>query len=358
MANSMRSFLEHTVKLGASDLHLAPGAPPMVRINGHLSRLEGFSLIQVGDVAEMLREILPEKHYQALVEGGEQDFSFSEPSTGRFRGNAFLAQGQLHAVIRVIQKDIPSLTELGLPVIVATLLNRKKGLLLVTGPAGSGKSTTLASMVAAINNSQALHILTLEDPIEFLHPSNKSIVHQREIGTDSKSFATALRAALRQDPDVIMVGEMRDVETISTAVTAAETGHLVLATLHTMDAVHSIERILDSYPGEQQAQIRAQLSGSLLGVVSQQLLQKKGGGRILATEVLTVNAAVRNIIRQGKLYQMYTLMQISSHLGMSTMDHGIKKLYTGGLITRKEALENCLEPQEMEKALTQNFGVK
>lgn len=337
---SVNSLLREAVRAGASDLHLTVGMPPMLRIFGSLKQLEGHPPLKPGGTELYVFEMLNNEQKERLVQHGEIDFSYRVPGSARFRVNAYRQRGSYGAAIRVIPTQVPPYKELGLPDIIATLAHKPNGLVLVVGPTGSGKSTTLASLIDIINNERESHIITLEDPIEYLHRHKKSMINQREIGLDSESFATALRAALRQDPDVIQVGEMRDLETIGTALTAAETGHLVLATLHTSDAVQTIERIVDVFPPHQQPQVRIQLASTLQAIVAQQLLPRADGqGRVVATEILIATPAVRNLIREGKAYQITSVMQTGTRAGMQTFEACYRDLLAKGLVTR-EAIAN------------------
>ncbi len=329
-------ILAQAVELEASDVHIAVAVPPIVRVHGSLQVLEGYSKLTPDDTSSLINQLLQEHQKALFDERGELDFSYGIPSLGRFRVNAYKQRGSSCAALRVIPTEIPDYQSLKLPEIVRTLAHRNQGLVLVTGPTGSGKSTTLASMIDIINHERECHIITLEDPIEYLHRHNKSIINQREIGLDSRSFAAALRAALRQDPDVILVGEMRDLETIETALTAAETGHLVLATLHTNNAVSTIDRIIDAFPPHQQPQVRLQLAAVLQGVIAQQLLPRADGqGRVAAVEILLATPAVRNLIREGKTYQLLSLIQTGGRIGMRSFDTAYKELLTQGLVTRE-----------------------
>ncbi|MFZ5625791.1 MAG: type IV pilus twitching motility protein PilT [Bacillota bacterium] len=337
-------LLQLAVELGASDVHISVDIPPVFRINGKLAAI-GERRLSREDTLRLVKEVMTEEQFTRFKESGELDFSYSVPGFGRFRVNTYFQRGSAGMAVRAIPFQIPSLEQLGLPSVVKELAMRERGLVIVTGPTGSGKSTTLASMIDLINNTRDCHIMTLEDPIEYLHRHKKSIVNQREVGFDTKSFANGLRAALRQDPDVILVGEMRDLETISTAVTAAETGHLVLATLHTSDAPGTIDRIIDVFPPYQQQQIRIQLAATLQGVIAQQLVPTADGrGRVAAVEVLIVNSAVRNLIREQKTHQIYSIMQTNARLGMQTMDFSLRELYYQGKITLEEAIKRALDP--------------
>lgn len=327
------------VEKGASDLHITVGVSPVLRLNGKLVRTEGAPLSSQ-DIWVMLETIASPQQLEKIRQNGEVDFSLTIPRLSRFRINGFRQRGAAAIAVRVIKERIATLDELGHPGILQTLTRLPRGLVLVTGPTGSGKSTTLAAMIDLVNNERACHILTLEDPIEYLHQHKQCIVNQREIQVDSLSFANALRAALRQDPDIILLGEMRDVETIGAAVTAAETGHLVFATLHTCDAAQTIDRIIDVFPPHQQQQIRIQLSLTLQGIVSQQLLPRlDGAGRVMAHEILIVTPAVRNLIREGKTHQIASVIQTGARFGMQTMDSCLCDLFRRGIISYQDALD-------------------
>lgn len=341
----IKKLLYSAVLQKASDIHVTVGAPPAFRINGYLTFSESSPLTGQ-DTLAMFQTITSQEQQTFFRDNGEIDFSFAIEGLSRFRVNGFHQRGSAAMAIRVINSHIGSLPELGMPGIVETLTRMPRGLILVTGPAGSGKSTTLAAMVDLINKERAVHILTLEDPIEYMHQHCRAIVNQREIPTDSKSFVCALKAALREDPDVILVGEMRDGETIATAVTAAETGHLVLATLHTCDCAQSIDRIIDAFPTYQQSQIRCQLAMTLQGVISQQLLPRRdGSGRVAAVEILVAIPAVRNLIREGKTHQLAACIQTGVRHGMQSMDFSLKNLYQHGIITYENALKYSMNPE-------------
>lgn len=314
------------VKQGASDLHLTTGSPPSLRINGEIEKLEYRDLTH-DECKALILEILTEDQRRKFSETWDLDCAYSVPNVGRFRCNIFLQRKGIGAVFRYIPDQIRTMEELNVPKSISEILKNNQGLILVTGPTGSGKSTTLAAMINELNETQKLHILTLEDPIEFVHPNKKSIVNQREISTNTKSFASALKAALREDPDVILVGEMRDPETIALALKAAETGHLVFGTLHTMTAPKTIDRIIDSFPEEQQNQVRSMLSESLRAVVTQMLIPKLGGrGRVAAHEILVNNIAIGNLIRENRIFQIRSTMQTARAEGMQTMDDALTKL--------------------------------
>ena len=335
---------------GASDLHITVGVPPKIRIDGELTDIAD-ERIMPADAEALIMPIIPEHAKKQLQEKGESDFSYAVVGVGRYRVNAFRQRGSYACVIRIVGTRIPTPQELGLPESVVALTELKRGLVVVTGPTGSGKSTTLASLVDVINSTQNVNVITLEDPIEYLHRHNKAIVNQREIGVDSFSYTSALRAALREDPDVIMVGEMRDLDTISTAITAAETGHLVLSTLHTTGAANTIDRIIDVFPPHQQQQIRIQLAGVLESVISQQLLPKMFGGRVAAFEVMHTNTAIKNLIREAKTHQIDNIIQTNRKLGMMMMDDAIMELYTRGDISMETALEYAQDQQNMKRRL-------
>ncbi len=344
-------LLQLAVAQNASDLHLTAGLPPTLRLHGELVPLKVPKLYPP-DTETLAGQIMDEKQSKIFKEKGELDLAYSRPGLARFRVNVYRQRGSIAIAMRVINTEIPSLESLGLPEVVKDLANYRKGLILVTGPTGSGKSTSQASVIDLINHRRNCHIITLEDPIEYLHTNKSCMVNQREIGSDSSGFAVALRAALRQDPDVILVGEMRDLETISTAITAAETGHLVMATLHTVDAAQTIDRVIDVFPPHQQQQIRIQLANTLIGVVAQRLLKRKDGtGRVPAVEILISNPAVRNLIREGKIHQIYSVIQTGGRQGMQLMDKHLEDLFRTGIIDRQTALENATSPDELAATL-------
>ena len=335
----------------ASDLHLTVGIPPTYRIDGALVSLVEKKLTSE-DTLYLVRQALDQTRLNKLEEDGEIDFSYSIHTIGRFRVNAFKQRGSYAMVLRIIPLEIPLMDELGLPPILSDLSKLPRGLILVTGPTGSGKTTTLASIINKINSERKCHIITLEDPLEYLHKHKKSIVNQREVGSDTRNFANGLRGALREDPDVILVGEMRDLETISTAITAAETGHLVLSTLHTNGAAKTMDRIIDVFPPYQQQQIRVQLASVIEAVISQQLLIKSSGkGRVGAYEVMTATPAIRNLIREGKNHQIDTSIQTSGALGMHTMDTSLINLYKRGEITKETAVSQAYNMDEVRKKI-------
>lgn len=369
---TIEEILRTAKEAGASDVHLTVGVPPKMRVNGELITMD-FPKLMPSDTLAHLDSVTLDAAPQGdaanakpaiserrrrYEENGECDFSFSIASLGRFRVNAFKQRNSAALAFRLVGTQVPKPEELGLPESVVNLYERKHGLVLVTGPTGSGKSTTLAAIVDKINNNRDAHVITLEDPIEFLHSHNKSIVNQREIGLDSRSYANALRAALREDPDVILVGEMRDFETISIAITAAETGHLVLSTLHTIGAASTVDRVIDVFPPHQQQQIRVQLSSVLEAVISQQLIPTADGtGRVAAFEVLHANPAIRNLIREGKTHQIPSVMQTNRKVGMITMDEAILNLYTEGKISKEDAVEFAQDPDNMDLKLRQGTKV-
>ena len=348
---NIHDLLKKSIELGASDIHITINSTPIARVKGSFVNLSETVLTKEHTQA-MTREIAGEKNFKRIEEDGECDFSVSIESGERFRVNAYKQKGDYALAIRVINIIIPSFEELNLPLSISTFTQKNKGLVLVTGPTGSGKSTTLASLIDMINKNRQTHIITLEDPIEYVHNHKKSIVNQREIGSDSKSFQSALRATLRQDPDVILIGEMRDKETISIALTAAETGHLVFSTLHTIGAAKTIDRIVDSFPSNQQQQIRTQLSTVCEGIISQQLLLTKDGSkRIAAIEVMICTPAIRNLIRDNKSYQIQNAMQTGLSKGMHTMDQDLIKLYNEGKISKEMALSRCSDYDYVDKSL-------
>ncbi|MGB3368346.1 MAG: type IV pilus twitching motility protein PilT [Acidaminobacteraceae bacterium] len=341
---NIKGLLELALEYKASDIHFTVGVPPIFRLDGKLIKLEELDRLMPKDTERLANEILEDDMKAVLEEMGEVDFSYSLLGLGRFRVNVFKQRGSYSIALRTVPLTVPTIEELGLPLILKELSDRKRGLILVTGPTGSGKSTTLAAMINHINKTRNCHILTLEDPIEYLHKHDKSIVNQREITHDSKTYANALRASLRQDPDVILIGEMRDLETISTAVTAAETGHLVLSTLHTVGAVSTIDRIIDVFPANQQQQIKVQLASVLQGVVSQQLIKRQDNkGRVAAIEIMIANSAVKNHIREGKTHQIINTLQTGRKDGMITMDTSLVELYKNKLITYEDAISYAVD---------------
>ncbi|MGC8733911.1 MAG: type IV pilus twitching motility protein PilT [bacterium] len=345
---SIDQLLKIAIERNASDLHITAGLPPMLRIDGRLVPTE-FPRLKPEDTRRLIYAILNDKQREKFERDLELDTSYGIAGYGRFRLNVFKQRGAVGAAFRSIPNIIKTPQELGLPDIVNELAKKRSGLILVTGPTGVGKSTTLAAIIDIINSTRSEHILTIEDPIEFIHTHKKSMINQRELGIDTYSFANALRSALREDPDVILVGEMRDLETISGVLTAAETGHLVLSTLHTIDAPQTIDRIIDVFPTHQQQQVRIQLAGVLESIISQQLIPSAtGSGRVLACEVLVANAAVKNIIREGKVHQLKAIMQTNRQIGMQTMDQALYDLWKENKITVEEAISRSSNPQEMK----------
>ncbi|ADI15449.1 type IV pilus twitching motility protein PilT [Truepera radiovictrix] len=335
----------------ASDLLLTTGLPPMLHLDGAWQPTE-FEPLTANDTRRLMYALMDEKKQRDFEERRELDFSFMLSGHGRFRVNAFFQRGAVGGVLRTIASELPSLERLGLPQVVADVIKQPRGLVLVTGPTGSGKSTTLAALIDRINTESRKHIITIEDPIEFFHPHKRSIVNQRELGEDTKSFERALRAVLRQAPDVILVGEMRDFETIGAAVTAAETGHLVIATLHTNSAPEAVDRIIDVFPEAQQAQVRVQLASNLQAILTQQLVPKVGGGRVLAYEFLVATPAVRNLIREGKTHQIPSAIQMGGQYGMQTMDAHLAELHARRLITYEAGLTRAVDPKEFARLVS------
>lgn len=347
----LNELLERTVKEGASDLHLTVGIPPTIRVNGELVHLD-YSKITPIATEEFSREILKED-YEEYLKRGEIDTSYSIAGLGRFRVNIFKQRGSDAISIRVVALKIQNLDELGFPPVLKELTEKQRGLVLVTGPTGSGKSTTLAAMINEINANRAAHIITLEDPVEYLHKHNKSIINQREIGKDSKSYQNALKAVLREDPDVILVGEMRDIETISIAITAAETGHLVFSTLHTIGASKTIDRIIDVFPPHQQQQIKIQLAAVLQGIVSQQLVPKiNDNGRIAALEIMIATPAIQNLVREGKTHQIESAVQTGGKYGMKTMDMALAELYKKNIISYDNAMTYSIDKEMLGRIIS------
>ena len=349
---TIQEILQVAKDAGASDVHFTVGVPPKMRVNGNLVAMEGYPTLAPADTLDMLLDVLTESQRDRFEERGEIDLSVAFSGCGRFRTNVYKQRGSVAMAFRIVSTNVPSPEKLGVPESVVDLYQRKRGLILVTGPTGSGKSTTLAAIIDKINNNRDAHIITLEDPIEYVHTHKLSMVNQREIGMDTQSYANALRAALREDPDVILVGEMRDFETISVAITAAETGHLVLSTLHTIGAASTVDRVIDVFPPHQQQQIRVQLSNVLEAVISQQLIPTADGrGRVAAFEVMHANHAVRNLIREGKSHQLASVMQTNRKLGMMTMDEAISQLYYAGRIDRDLAIQFAQDPDGMAMKL-------
>ncbi|PQV64929.1 pilus retraction ATPase PilT [Abditibacterium utsteinense] len=342
-------LLQHVLDTKGSDLHLAVGKAPCVRVHGNVKEISQYEVIRAPVIQRIIYDILSDEQIQRFENDLELDFAYTTADAGaRFRVNAYRDKGSLAAAMRVIPTKIPNPEDLNLPPVIMEQANRPRGLMLVTGPTGSGKSTTLAAIINKINSEHEGHIITIEDPIEFVHPHRKCIVNQREVGTDTHSFKNALRASLREDPDVILVGEMRDTETIHLAVTAAETGHLVFGTLHTNSAAESIDRMVGVFPADQQEQVRTQLSNSLVAIVTQQLLPKIGGGRIGAIEIMIANSAIRNLIREAKAHQMTSIIQTQNGIGMQTMDQALRDLVLNGLVTYEDAMSRAHNPAELE----------
>lgn len=344
-------ILVEVLERKASDLHLSAGSPPVIRVAGKLVRLD-YPRLNTNDTRDLIYSILSQDQRQRLENDWEIDFSYSVPGRARFRVNAYFQRNALGAAFRLIPAEIKTLDELSMPPILHKMAQKPRGFVIITGPTGSGKSTTLAAMIKEINESREEHIMTIEDPIEFLHRHAKSIINQREVGTDTKSFNRALKSVLRQDPDVILVGEMRDNETMQTALTAAETGHLVFATLHTQDAPQTIDRIIDVFPPHQQSQVRVQLASTLMGICTQQLMPTVDGlDRVCACEVLIPTPAVRNLIREAKTHQIYSVMQTGTKFGMQTMDTSLAELVKRGKVSKEAALRKSSNPEEMERLL-------
>ena len=344
-------LLEEIVRKNASDLHLQVGLPPMMRLDGVLAPFPGYNPLNAEEVEHLVFAILDDDQQKILIKDKEFDFSVAVGDLGRFRVNAFHERGNLAASLRLIPNQIKTITELGMPPVIQSFADFPRGLVLVTGPTGSGKSTTLAALIDKINSEKAQHIITIEDPIEFTHKSKRSAIVQREVHYDTYSFSAALRSSLRQDPDVVLIGEMRDLETISAAITIAETGHLVFATLHTNSAAQSIDRMIDVFPPHQQPQVRSQLANILQGICAQRLVPAIGGGRVVAAEVMVANPAIRNIIREGKTHQLDTVIQTGSDQGMQTMDRTLVKLVQSGVVTYDDAREFAVDLVEFERLM-------
>jgi twitching motility protein PilT len=346
-AAAVEQLLEALWQQKGSDLLHTPGSAPLLRVDGRLERLAGWDPLTAADSEAMLRTLLDDRQVTEYETRGEVDLSFGWHDRARFRVNGFQQRGSAAVAMRLIPYDLPDLADLGVPPVVQAFTELQQGLVLVTGPTGSGKSTTLAAMVDRINQTRPCHILTIEDPIEYVHRHRLAAVNQREVGTDTESFARALRSALREDPDVLMVGEMRDLETIQTALTIAETGHLVFATLHTNDSPQALDRIVDVFPGDQQAQIRVQLANALTGIVYQRLLPRKDGGRAAAYEVLLASPAVRNLVREGKTRQLRNVLSTASREGMQTLEQSLTALVAAGAVDHEVALGASLYPHEV-----------
>ena len=354
----LNAALRKMLALGGSDLHLTVGAPPMARVDGALILLEGFEILKPEVTQRVLFGILSQRQRETFEEHLELDLAYQLVGEARFRVNLYRQRDSVGAAFRIIPYEIKPLESLGIPPVVGNFAGLPRGLVLVTGPTGSGKSTTLASIIDLANRSRSDHIMTVEDPIEFLHRHKKCIVNQREVGADTHSFKNALKHVLRQDPDVILIGEMRDIETISIALTAAETGHLVFATLHTSDAAQTIDRIIDVYPGDQQSQIRTQLAAALQGVLCQSLCRRSDGpGRAAATEILVATSAIRNLIREGKTHQIYSAMQAGGALGMHTMDQHLAELVRTNKISYETGLEKCHHAEEFNRLSGRSGGM-
>ena len=351
------AVLSRMVEVRASDVHLTPGFAPAIRVRGRITPMEDYPELTPQDTREIVYSILNDAQRKQFENNQQLDFAYAIPNVARFRVNCYFQRGAISAAFRLIPNEIQSLESLGLPLVLEEFARKPRGFVLFTGPTGSGKTTSLASMVDLINSEREEHILTIEDPIEFLHTHKKCIVNQREIGADAIDFAQALKGALRQDPDVILVGEMRDLETISTALTAAETGHLVFATLHTQSTAQTVDRIIDVFPPHQQQQVRMQLSVALQGIVTQQLLPTAdGSSRVVGCEVLVPTPAVRNLIREGKTHQIYSALQTSGAVGMQTMDSHLAQLVRMGKITRSLAEQRASIPEELRRLLGSTTG--
>ncbi|KAA3630774.1 MAG: type IV pilus twitching motility protein PilT [Calditrichaeota bacterium] len=348
---SLRELLEQMVKMGASDLHLTVGSPPVVRVDGKLQRLN-YDLLTSEQTKKLCYSMLNEKQKLKFEQNSELDFSFGIESMSRFRCNMFMQRGNVAVALRQIPYKVQTFEELGLPKVIADLAKLPRGLVLVTGPTGSGKSTTLASVIDKINKERPVHIITVEDPIEYLHRHQTALINQREVYSDTTSFASALKYALREDPDVVLIGEMRDLETIESALSISETGHLAFATLHTNSAAESINRIIDAFPTNQQSQVRVSLSFALQAIVSQTLIPKIGGGRCMAMEILVVTPAIRALVRDDKVHQIYSMLQSGQKYGMKTMNQSLAELYMGGKITINDAMNYSHNAQELGEMLS------
>jgi twitching motility protein PilT len=355
----LEELLTQVFERKASDLHISVGLPPVLRIDGHLVRTE-YPPLNRETCQKLIFNMLNNEQRRTLEQDWELDFSYGVNGVGRFRVNVYKERGTYAAALRTIVTEVPSFDKLDLPDIVRDTCHRPKGLVLVTGPTGSGKSTTLAAMIDYINSNRAEHILTIEDPVEFVHTSKRSVIHQRELSQDTRSFSAALKSALREDPDVILVGELRDLETIRLALTAAETGHLVMGTLHTSSAMQTVDRVVDVFPAEQQQQIRIQLSNSLAAVFSQTLMPKLNSlkekqGRILAQEIMIVTPAIANLVREGKTAQIYSSIQTGAQYGMQTLETHLKTLYQNGLITLEDAMGKTTRPDDLKRLISGNI---
>ena len=343
-------LLRDACEKGSSDLHLTVGLPPVVRVDGALQHLP-YSPLSPNETQRLIYDILTADQVQWFEKTRELDFSYGISAVGRFRVNVYRQRGSVGAALRSIPDQIPSFEELGLPATLRDLTRKHSGLVLVTGPTGSGKSTTIACMIDAINCERPVHIMTIEDPIEYLHRHKRAMINQRELNTDTDSYENALRAVLREDPDVILIGEMRDLETIAAALTLSETGHLVFGTLHTRNAPQTIDRVIDVFPPHQQDQIKVQLSNSLEAVVAQQLCPRMGGGRVAAVEIMIATSAIRNLIREGKTYQIYSALETGAQFGMQTMDKVLADLYRTGKITHEEAMARAIDRENYKRFL-------
>ena len=348
-AVKIETLLEECVKRNASDLHIQYGLPPILRVDGALMPIGGMPALNEETIRNLVFATLDEDQQKILLKDKEFDYSFAFGDVARFRVNAFHERGKLAAAFRLIPNRIPSINEIGMPAIVETFANFPRGLVLVTGPTGSGKSTTLAALINKINQEKSTHIITIEDPIEFTHKSQRSVIVQREVHYDTFSFGAALRSALREDPDVVLIGEMRDLETMQSAITIAETGHLVFATLHTNSAAQSIDRMIDVFPAHQQPQVRSQLSNILMAICAQRLVPAIAGGRVVAAEIMIANSAIRTLIRDGKTHQIDTAIQTGAEQGMQTMDRTLVKLIQSGVISYDAAREYAVDINELER---------
>lgn len=350
-------LLQHVINMKGSDLHLAANRSPSIRVHGHVKELKQYEAFRGQVLQRIIYDILTDEQIQRFENDLELDFAYTTAdAAARFRVNAYRDKGNVAAALRIIPTQMPNPDDLGLPPIILELAKRPRGLMLVTGPTGSGKSTTLAAVINKINMERDEHIITIEDPIEFVHEHKRCIVNQREVGTDTRSFKNALRASLREDPDVILVGEMRDLETIHLAVTAAETGHLVFGTLHTNSAAESVDRMVGVFPADQQEQVRTQLSNSLVAIVTQQLLPKIGGGRVGAIEIMIANSAIRNLIREAKAHQMNSIIQTQNNIGMQTMDQALRDLVLNNKVSYEDAMARAHNPSELEVMIAGGLG--
>jgi twitching motility protein PilT len=352
MTDNIEQLLKIAQIESASDLHLNVDRPPIIRVDGKLLRLDDHPTLQTEDVQEILNRIAKPEQVRKFLEHHELDFSYDNPQIGRFRVNACMQKGSISLAFRLLMGVLSPLTSLGLPAVCEELSVKRRGLILVTGPTGSGKSTTMAAMIDHINKNQERHIITIEDPIEYVHKDERSVVIQRGVGEDTDSFADALKHALRHDPDVIVVGEMRDLTTIAIAITAAETGHLVFGTLHTIDASETIDRVVEVFPSGQQAQIRLQLSQVLVSVISQTLIRRIGGGRVPGVEIMICNSAIKNLIREGQIHQIQNSIQLGRKDGMQTMDQSLSSLVNNNIVTPEDAINHCHNIKQLEGIMT------